>query len=154
MLRITKHADYGIVLLTRMAGDPDRLVSATEIAEETRLPQPIVSKILKLLAREGLLSSHRGVKGGYSLKRATDEITVADIVTALDGPIAVTECIDFAPGECSQEPFCPVRGNWQRINFVIQKALEGITLAEMTQPLSLDLVNLSGRSTSRNAELI
>lgn len=154
MLRITKHADYGIVLLTRMAREPDRQFNSGEIAYETHLPQPIVSKILKLLAREGLLSSHRGVKGGYSLNRATDEITVADIVTALDGPIAVTQCIDFAPGECSQEPVCPVRGNWQRINLVVQKALEGITLAEMTQPLTAGLVTLSGRSTSRNAELI
>lgn len=135
MIRMTKQADYGIVLMTRLAGEPRRQFSAPELAEECQLPQPTVSKILKALARGELLASHRGVKGGYALARDPQEINVAEIITALEGPIAITECIDDAPGECCQEPICPVRGNWQRINVAIRVALEHIKLAEMTHPI-------------------
>ena len=143
MLRMTKQADYGIVLMTWMAGEPERQFTAGELAHETQLPAPTVSKILKTLARQHLLASHRGVKGGYNLARATSDITMAEIISALDGPISITECIDDTPGECSHEPTCAVRSNWQRINDAICLALEGITLAEMTQPLPRRrLVNL------------
>ncbi|MDX1500734.1 MAG: SUF system Fe-S cluster assembly regulator [Thermoanaerobaculia bacterium] len=141
---MTKQADYGIVLLTRMAPEPARLFTAAELAEETQLPQPTASKILKLLARGGLLLSQRGVHGGYSLSRAPEEISVAEVIGALDGPIAITECIDDGPGECSHERLCPVRGNWQRINLAIRRALEGISLAEMSHPLPRSLVTLGG----------
>ena len=69
---------------------------------------------------------------------------MAEIITALDGPIAITECIDDSPGECSQEPVCAVRGNWQRINQGIRQALEAITLAEMCTPVASRLVTLGG----------
>ncbi len=153
MIRMTKQADYGIVLMTLMASHQEQWFNATEVATEAGLPQPIVSKILKLLARGGLLSSQRGVKGGYSLSREPARITVAQIITALDGPIAITECIDDSPGECSQEPICPVRGNWQRINQAIRLALEEITLAEMTHPIAPGLVTLGGRGRAAGAEL-
>lgn len=135
MIRITKQTDYGIVLLTHLAGQPDRHLNAPELAAETQLPLPMVSKILKLLVREGLLVSHRGVKGGYSLTRPPGEITMAEIIGCLEGPIAITECIDDG-SDCSHERLCPVRSNWQRINAAVRGALEGITLAEMTHPLS------------------
>lgn len=154
MLRITKQADYGIVLLTRMAADPERLFTASELAAEAGLPHPIVSKVLKLLVRGEVLSSHRGVKGGYTLDRSAEEITVFDIVTVLEGPIAITECIDDSPSECSQEPHCPVRGNWQRINRAIQLALEDITLAEMTRASAPRLVTLGETPKTRDAELV
>lgn len=142
MLRMTKSADYGIVLLTHMAGEADRIFNAPELAQGARLPHPTVSKILKILAREGILASHRGAKGGYSLARTPREISVDQIIEALDGPIGITECIDEAPGECGQEPICPVRGNWQRINEAIRDALSGITLAEMTSAAPDRLVQL------------
>jgi FeS assembly SUF system regulator len=152
MIRMTKQADYGIVLMTHMAGEPRRQFTAGELAEETHLPAPTVSKILKILARQGLLGSHRGVKGGYSLARDTRTITMAQIISALEGPIAITECIDDTPGECSQEPSCAVRGNWQRINDAIRHALETITLAEMAQPLPQRLVTL-GHSQAQAASI-
>jgi FeS assembly SUF system regulator len=152
MIRITKQADYGIVLMTHMASEPERQITAGELAAETQLPAPTVSKILKMLARQGLLGSYRGVKGGYCLARDTATITVAEIISALDGPIAVTECIDDTPGECSQEPSCAVRGNWQRINDAIRVALDNITLAEMAHPLPRRLVTLGG-AAPRVAEL-
>lgn len=151
MIRMTKQADYGIVLMTRMACDSERFANASELAGDVQLPLPTVSKILKLLARAELLESHRGVKGGYCLAREAEGISVAEIISALDGPIAITECIDDAPGECTQESFCEVRANWQQINHAIRHALDNITLAEMTHPISADLVTLgdgSGHATS------
>jgi len=145
MIRITKQTDYGIVLLTHVAAEPERQFNAPELAAETRLPLPMVSKILKLLTKEGLLDSHRGVKGGYSLSRQPESISMAEIITALEGPIAITECIEVA-GDCSHEALCPVRGNWRRINQAVRAALEGITLAELAQPKQ-KLVTL-GRGTA------
>jgi len=133
MIRITKQTDYGIVLLTHLAADPERQYNAPELAAEARLPLPMVSKILKLLAREGLLVSHRGVKGGYSLARRPEAISMAEIIASLEGPIALTECISVE-GDCSHEPLCPVRSTWRRINPAVRTALAGITLAEMAHP--------------------
>jgi FeS assembly SUF system regulator len=132
---MTKQADYGIVLMTRMADDPVRLYTAPELSGETLIPQPMVAKILKLLSREGLLASQRGVKGGYRLARDPEGISVAAMIAALDGPIAFTECVEGAPGSCSQEAVCRLRTNWQRINGVLSQALESISLAELTTPL-------------------
>lgn len=147
MLRMTKQADYGIVLLSRMAGQPTARFTAPELAGETHLPLPMVSKILKILGRGGLLVSHRGAKGGYSLAAPPREISVARMITALDGPIAFTECSDDgSPGLCSQEAGCQIRTNWQRINLAVRDALEAITLAELATPSGHgQLVQLSGR---------
>jgi FeS assembly SUF system regulator len=144
MIRITRQTDYGIVLMTHMAGSPERRYNAPELAEEVRLPLPTVSKILKLLTREGLLESHRGIKGGYSLARQPEDISMAAIIASLEGPIAITECIDDTAG-CIHEPLCRVRGNWQRINEAVRTALAGISLAEMGHPLASRLVTLGGR---------
>jgi FeS assembly SUF system regulator len=151
MIRITKQTDYGIVLLTHLAANAERQYAAPELAAEARLPLPMVSKILKVLARDGLLASHRGVKGGYSLARAAEEISMAEIIAALEGPIAITECISVE-SDCSHEALCPVRGNWQRINLAVRTALEGITLAEMAQPKMQKLVTL-GRGAFAGAQL-
>ncbi len=151
MLRMTKQADYGIVLLTFCASRPDQRFTAPELAAETRLPAPTVSKILKLLTREGLLESHRGVKGGYSLAHRPDQITVAAMISALDGPIAFTECIEDTPGTCSQESICRLRGNWQQINRAVRHALESISLAELIHPLTPPLIQLgSGTAATGN----
>ena len=144
MIRITRQTDYGIVLLTHLASHTERQFNAPELATETRLPLPMVSKILKVLTRDRLLVSHRGVKGGYSLERPASQITMADIIAALEGPIAITECIDDSSG-CSHEALCSVRGNWQRINDAVLAALQGITLEEMAHPMA-KLVTLGGRS--------
>ncbi|HEV7516793.1 MAG TPA: SUF system Fe-S cluster assembly regulator [Thermoanaerobaculia bacterium] len=143
MIRITRQTDYGIVLLTHLAAHLARRYNAPELAAEAHLPLPTVSKILKLLTREGLLASHRGIKGGYSLSRDPEEISMAEIVAALEGPVAITECIDESSG-CTYQPTCRVRTNWQRINDALRTALAGISLAEMTHP-SGRLVTLGGR---------
>jgi len=135
MLRITKLTDYGVVLMTHVAGSIDRQPwNARDLAAEASLPLPTVSKILKSLVRGGILDSHRGVKGGYSLTRDPSEISVAEIIGALEGPIAITECVASAPGSCDQEALCSIRANWQLINRAVYGALEKITLAEMVRP--------------------
>jgi FeS assembly SUF system regulator len=141
MIRITKQTDYGIVLLTHLAAHPERQFAAPELAAEARLPLPMASKILKLLARDGLLASHRGVKGGYSLARGAEEISMAEIIVALEGPIAITECVSVE-SDCTHEALCPVRSNWRRINEAVRGALEGITLAEMAGVKVQKLVTL------------
>jgi FeS assembly SUF system regulator len=131
VIRLSKVADYGIVMVTHMARHGDRQHTAPEIAAQSHLPLPMASKILKALARGGILVSHRGAKGGYGLARPASAISVADVIVALEGPIALTSCIEHAPGECDIEALCPARANWQRINSAIREALEGISLVEM-----------------------
>ena len=133
MIRLSKLADYGIVIMTNLARQPGRQHNAPEVAAQSHIPLPMASKILKSLARAGLLQSHRGVKGGYGLARPAAAISVAEVISALDGPIAVTACIEDGPGGCEIEALCPARTNWHRINDAIRSALDGISMAEMAQ---------------------
>lgn len=133
-MRITRQTDYGILLLTQMASRPAQEIhTARDASSRSGLPLPMVSKILKSLARAGILASQRGVKGGYSLSRRPERISIEEIIRALEGPIHITECTQ-GPGSCEQEQECPTRVNWQRINHAIREALEGVTLAEMASP--------------------
>jgi FeS assembly SUF system regulator len=153
MLRVTKLADYGIVMLTYFASHSESTFNARDVAKEVRLPQPVVSKVLKLLARHGLLASQRGINGGYGLAKPPQDISVAEIIRALEGPIAVTECTDSIHGDCGLQVGCPVRTNWHLINRAIHDALEKITLAEMTQPLPQPLVSLNGPAPMRQLQV-
>ena len=147
MLRMTKQTDYGIVLMTHLAGDPEAQHSAPELASALLIPLPMVSKILKLLARDGVLVSHRGVRGGYTLSRAPAAISVAQVIIALEGPIAMTECVEERHvHDCLREQICAVKSHWQHINRAVREALENISLADMTQPAhGPELVHLGGR---------
>ena len=132
MLRITKQTDYAIVLMTLFgAARPGSVHNARDLSRGVHLPLPTVSKILKALTRADLLLSHRGVKGGYSLANDPREISVVQIIEALEGPIAITECQDAA-SECGIECTCPTRTNWQRLNGAVRDALATVSLAEMT----------------------
>ena len=142
MLRVTRLADYGIVMLTFFANHSENTYSARDIANAVKLPLPVASKVLKLLSKAGLLISQRGTKGGYGLARRPEEITVASIIHALEGPIAVTACTD-KNRDCGLETGCPVRTNWHMINQAIHSALDKITLAQMKQPLHPSLVRLT-----------
>lgn len=136
MLRLSKLADYGIVLMAYIAADPARQpVSARQLSQESDLPLPTVGKTLKALARAGLLVSHRGGYGGYNMARPTEEISIADMIAAIGGPIALTECSSDVPELCDIEPTCPVRENWKIISQVVLEALEQLTLDDMSQPL-------------------
>jgi FeS assembly SUF system regulator len=149
VFRISRLTDYGIVIMAHLADcEDDTIHNARELASQTQLPSPVVSKILKLLTRAGLLISQRGSKGGYNLARPAAEISVVEMITALEGPVGITECT-MHPGACAQESSCHVRDPWQRINGAVQAALEDVTLADLAKPLEpansfVSLVGLGG----------
>ena len=133
MLRVSRLTDYATVVMTCIAAHPEDVLSAVQIADETRLELPTVSKLLKALGHASLVESFRGVNGGYRLARAATDISLADIVEALEGPIGMTEC-SLAEGQCDREAQCGVRGSWQRVNSVLDRALREVSLAEMLKP--------------------
>lgn len=133
MLRLSKLTDYATVILSFMAKKSEQFFTAVEIAESTGIHLPTVSKVLKLLVRAQVLKSLRGARGGYCLAEVPEKITVAEVIKALEGPIAITEC-SISEQSCEQSPGCDIRGNWGLINQVIHDALESVTLADMIRP--------------------
>ena len=131
MFRLSKTTDYGIVLLARLAQDSSaEPQNARNLAACSELPVPMVSKVLKALAKEGLLVSHRGSKGGYRLAREPAELTVAEMIRVLEGPVGLTDCA-IGPALCEHETMCAVRQPWQMISRVVEQALADITLADL-----------------------
>lgn len=134
MLRVSKIIDYGTLVLTHMASDPERVFSAADLAATLGLGQPVVSKVLKSLAQREIVKSTRGARGGYALGRAAEDISIADIIDALDEqPFGLTECT-ATPGSCSVEAACNIRSNWQRISAIVRKTLEQVSVADMLNP--------------------
>jgi FeS assembly SUF system regulator len=131
MLRISKLTDYGTVILACLAGQPDRLWTAAEVAERTHIGLATVSKLLKKLQRSGLVTSTRGSHGGYQLARPADGISAAQILDALEGPFALTEC-SGEHSACGLASNCRVGHVWQRVNAAIRRALNDISLAELS----------------------
>ena len=131
MLRISRLTDYATVLLARLAAEPARQFTATELAARTQVALPTVSKLLKQLHRSGLLSSTRGQHGGYRLARPAADITAAHILDALEGPLALTEC-SRRQSQCDIEQSCSTGRAWQRVSLAIRRALEAITLVELS----------------------
>ena len=129
MLRLSKLTDYAVVVLVGLSDDT--VMTSASLARSTGVPEPTVAKVLKLLASAGLVASQRGARGGYRLARALGEIGVADVVVAIDGPIALTACVDGSTSVCGSQDQCPVRGRWDRVNDAIAQALSAITLADM-----------------------
>lgn len=130
MLRMSKLADYAALMLARMAENPAATHTTAELASGTGVSPPTASKLLKLLGRAGLVASQRGVHGGYSLARAPRHITAVDIIEAVEGPLAVTECT-LATGLCELEPTCQLGSQWQRLSAAIRRALAELTLADL-----------------------
>ena len=130
MLRMSRLTDYGTLILTRMAQADAGLHTAASLAAQTRVGLPTVAKILKILTNAGLVCSQRGAHGGYRLARAPERITAAEIIDALEGPVAITECAALVHS-CELESICNVGSAWQRINGAIRRALDEITLAQL-----------------------
>ena len=132
MLRISKLTDYAILLMVELTRDGE-VLSAHALADRVGIEAPTASKVLKLLAGHGLLDSYRGPSGGYRAGRGASDISVAEVIAAIEGPIAMTECSE-EEGLCSQEADCELRGNWQRISLAVSRALNDVSLAEMSAP--------------------
>jgi FeS assembly SUF system regulator len=138
MVRLGKLTDYGLVLMTYIARSRQLpLRTARDLAVESRLPLSTVSKLLKQLLQSGLLTSHRGTKGGYILARDPQDISVVEIIAALEGPMALTECSTDVTGLCNLEPCCPIKTNQQIINQAVRAVLDRITLSDLVQPMQL-----------------
>lgn len=133
MIRLTNLADYAVVLMTAVARDPDQRFSSARAAEMTTIPAPTVAKLLGTLARGGLLLASRGVAGGFALARPAGDISIAAIVEAVDGPIALTACVNGEADDCAIEGVCGVRGHWGPINAAVRAALDAVTLADLLQ---------------------
>lgn len=141
MVRLGKLTDYGLVLLTCLAkSEGVTLRTARELAAVSGLPLPTVSRLLQELLKSGLLVSHRGIKGGYTLARPPREISVIDVIAALEGPVAITECSTDVAGICDLEPSCPIKSNQRVINQAVRGVLERITLSHLIQRLELTTI--------------
>ncbi len=130
MLKISKLTDYGTVILAELAATGDRVASASELAAKTGIGAPTVSKILKALSRAELVCSTRGASGGYRLARAPGDISAADIIDALEGPVSITDC-SSDHRNCDFESTCNVGSAWQRINIAIRRALDDVSLEDL-----------------------
>jgi FeS assembly SUF system regulator len=146
--------DYGTLILVFLAEQDSRLCSATEIAVGTHVAQPTAQKLLKVLAKTGLVDSVRGTDGGYRLARTPDSITTAEILDVLEGPVAITEC-STDDGDCELEPICHVGSAWRKINGAIRIALSEITLTDLGHPQAnfpiLDLTNNAGKRPTQSS---
>jgi FeS assembly SUF system regulator len=130
MFRLNRLTDYGVVVMSQMASRDD-LRSAQQISDSTAIPLPTVSKILHALSQADLVVAQRGASGGYRLVRPADEIPVSEVIQALEGPIALTSCVEGADTHCDVERLCPMSGGWNKVNTAIRDALDTVTLADM-----------------------
>ena len=133
MVRLSNLADYAVVVMCQMAVSDDARPSAASISAATSIPLPTVAKLMGTLSRAGLLVSYRGISGGFCLARPAEDISVGEIVEAVDGPIALTHCTEPAPGQCAREGICSIKPHWQIINRTIRDALSTVYLADLVQ---------------------
>jgi FeS assembly SUF system regulator len=152
MLRISRLTDYATVLLAALASEPGRVQTAVSLASQTRIAPPTVSKLLKQLQRAGLVTSTRGLHGGYRLARPAAQISAAAILDALEGPVALTDCA-AGHGVCDIEETCRVGRTWQRLNLAIRRALYDVSLAQLagldSAPARLPALEREMKGTAR-----
>lgn len=131
MLRISKLTDYGTMVLACLAARPGQRLTAAAVAEQTRLGVPTVSKLLKCFHRAGIVTSTRGAHGGYQLARVAASISAAEIIDAIEGPVAITECSGIHSA-CDLETVCSTGNAWQRVNAAIRRSLDELSLAQLS----------------------
>lgn len=131
MLRLSRLTDYAVVVLVHLSR-AEAVETSPGIAQAVGIPEPTVAKVLKSMTQAGLVVSQRGARGGYRLLRPLGSIAIADIIVAIDGPIALTACVEGSGGECESQSLCPMAGRWGPVNQAINEALSSITLADMS----------------------
>ena len=139
MLKISRLADYAALLMQRLVQADGASLSAADLAEQSNIAYPTVSKVLKQLAEAKLVLSHRGVNGGYRLARSATSISLYQLITAIDGEIALTEC-SASEGQCVHGAQCPLSGSWQSVSQLVGRILSMIKLSEMSKPLQFNLL--------------
>ncbi|MEM1411235.1 MAG: SUF system Fe-S cluster assembly regulator [Pseudomonadota bacterium] len=140
MLRISKLTDYAVLVMVELTNSPGEVLSAQALAERCGLETPTVSKVLKLLGRADLVRSYRGPSGGYEAGKRPEQVSIAEVIIAMEGPIAMTEC-SVHEGLCTVEDHCSARDNWQKVSRAVALALENISLADMSRPPQAPPVN-------------
>jgi FeS assembly SUF system regulator len=133
MVILSKLADYGVIIATHLAAHPEQQMTAAVLAHETSLPRATVAKVLKALSHGGVVAGARGAAGGYRLSRDASEISVSEVVAAIDGMMGVTQCTVHGT-DCKRSHFCVTRPHWKRINDAIGTALGAVSLADMANP--------------------
>jgi FeS assembly SUF system regulator len=133
VLRVSKFTDYAVVVLSRLEAEGG-VQTAPGLASGTGVAEPTVAKVLKMLAQAGLVEGLRGARGGYRLLRPLSSLPLSDVIVAIDGPIALTACVDGGFGLCEAENTCPVRGRWDPVNAAIRGALSAIMVSEIAAP--------------------
>ncbi|MAF98341.1 MAG: SUF system Fe-S cluster assembly regulator [Micavibrio sp.] len=139
MIKISKLADYAVIILTSYVDEQGQLFSSSQLAQRTKLPEPTVSKVLKLLSQANLLHSIRGANGGYKLSAELKNITVLDVINAIDGTLAITACVEHANAnseQCSHAGSCALKGRWNIVNTHVANALEKVSLQDMVCPVN------------------
>ena len=137
MLRLNRMTDYAILVLGALAHRHGQTLASGHLAAITTLAQPTVAKVLKMLLAAELVETQRGVRGGYRLMKISAQISIVDIVEAMEGPIAVTDCVDGAREPCMASNCCCMRKHWKHINLAIRKALMDVTLEDLISPAQL-----------------
>ncbi len=132
MLRLSRLTDYAVVVLVRLSA-AEAVQTSCGLAQGTGIPEPTVAKVLKALAATGLVVSQRGAHGGYRLARPLATIAVSEVIAVIDGPIALTACVEGSGTSCESQGFCPMVGRWDPVNSAIREALAAITLADMQE---------------------
>jgi FeS assembly SUF system regulator len=130
MLKLSRLTDYAVAALVRLS-TADGVETSPGIAAGIGVPEPTVAKVLKALAGHGLVLSTRGARGGYRLGKPLSEIPVSEVIFAIDGPIALTSCVEGTGITCESQSLCPVAGRWDPVNDAIRSALSHISLADM-----------------------
>src|SRR3546814_20767450 len=131
MFRLNRLTDYAVVVMSQMALRGGETRSAQQISDDTGVPLPTVAKLLNLLGRAKLVASQRGASGGYILRGEPETITVAQIIQAMEGPIAITAYVEGATDCCGSEALCPMRGNWNQVNGALLAALSSVRLDDL-----------------------
>lgn len=136
MIKLSKLSDYAIVVLSRLAAEKGDVMTTATLATETGIPEPTVSKVLKLLSKQKVVLSVRGASGGYKMERCPKDITVTELITALEGPIALTTCLDDKQmHDCMIDSLCPLKGGWHKVNTAVKDALDKVALADLLIPV-------------------
>ena len=153
MLRLNRMTDYAILVLGVLHGRPDVLLSSAQIAQHAQLTQATAAKIIKALGSAGLVTTIRGTKGGCQLAMPASTISIADVIEAIEGPIALTACVEGAEEPCSVQQGCFMSGSWNHINGAIRSALNGISLSDLFNPSNLFPARLETTETSSQTEV-
>ena len=153
MLRLNRMTDYAILVLGVLHGRPDVLLSSAQIAQHAQLTQATAAKIIKALGSAGLVTTIRGTKGGCQLALPASAISIADVIEAIEGPIALTACVEGAEEPCSVQQGCFMSGSWNQINGAIRSALDGVSLSDLFSPSNMFPAPLETPKTSSQTEV-